>query len=235
MEAEQKAEQEQEEIFRMDRFSEAERRADEERERIIRLDRERKEKLREEAAERAQARKKEKEERRIRDKLREEAAERARARAAREKEKEEQRARENKRHYEEWARREGHNFKNVDIANGTRQSSALPAAVAKLWYQNVERAFVEYALMDTFPEPPSSLILCRKPGCIASKEHRALAACSCQIEYAITSLQLPLKKLRWAWHPDRFSSCKEEHRETFKAKATEVFQVVDSMFARERK
>lgn len=109
------------------------------------------------------------------------------------------------RHYE-WLQHTSP-FRSSSMLGGIRVSHTL-------WKKNVDRAFSDYSAIKIFPEPPTTGN-CSKPACVASQAQRALNACPCDVETAFTVLQLPLKEARLAWHPDRFSKCADELRESF--------------------
>ncbi|KAF7197582.1 hypothetical protein HII31_01085 [Pseudocercospora fuligena] len=106
--------------------------------------------------------------------------------------------------------------------------------IYKAWRQDAEEAFKDYTAMEVFPTPPFPDTICNKPECLLGRSSRALKICPCDIEKAIKATGRPMKEERKCWHPDKFSTCKEEVREAFQAKAKEVFQVVVKMYEAEK-
>lgn len=89
-----------------------------------------------------------------------------------------------------------------------------------LWKKDVERAFSDYSAIRIFPEPPRTG-KCSKLDCLTGQGHRQLKVCPCDIEAAFTLLQIPLKAAHFAWHPDRWSKCPAEYRESFQVRLSD--------------
>jgi hypothetical protein len=101
------------------------------------------------------------------------------------------------------------------------------------WKREADRLLVDRAAMTTFPDLPYA----KCDECAGNENGRALKACKCIIELALRNdpaYPASLKKERLRWHPDRFNLCPEARRQTFKAKAEEIFKVVNRLFETEK-
>lgn len=104
-----------------------------------------------------------------------------------------------------------------------------PEQTIAQWRTMTETLFANYSTMQTFPQPP--VRRCLNTSC--TNVTRSLRACIHSIEDAFWRIpNLNIKKERLRWHPDRFSSCPEQHRELFQKMAQEVFVVLEERYQR---
>jgi hypothetical protein len=114
-----------------------------------------------------------------------------------------------------------------------RPTDTLTAAK---WRPTVSIALVDRSTMTVFPDPPSRW--CPDLTCRKNSSTRKLAACPHNLEKTLSAdpaFPDSLKVERLRWHPDKFSKCPEDVRELFRAKASEIFVVVNRLYQQEGK
>lgn len=108
-----------------------------------------------------------------------------------------------------------------------------PKVTCAQWLAACKLAFADKASMTAFPSPPTGP--CYSAGCKASAGSRALEACGCTIRDACRELTTAeLKAARVMFHPDKFGQCPEAVRAKIQKAASEVFVVVEALFAQAR-
>lgn len=126
--------------------------------------------------------------------------------------------------------------------SGTQQKSYTSSAstapkqlsvTAAQYLATCKAAFANKATMTTFPAPPAKA--CHSAGCKASASSRGLSACSCNLRDLFRGLSVgELKADRIMFHPDKFGQCDERVRAKIQKAASEVFVVVEALFALRR-
>lgn len=129
--------------------------------------------------------------------------------------------------------RRANNRDKFEYAMASRETSEASQAICPLSiaaFQSAAKAnLANVANMSSFPEPPSQP--CANPNCIKSKKDRALDACPCNIGATFSGLTFKaLTAAKNSYHPSRFDKAPESIRSDSKAKAKEIYDVVNRMW-----
>lgn len=132
----------------------------------------------------------------------------------------------------------GHRLPGADLPPPKaqpKQHAAPPPSrlVIDQYFKEVDAAVADYSNLRRFPSPPAWP--CNNAACAANKSKRALRACECNIAHAFRSRGDDLKAYRIKLHPDKFSRCPDDVRESFQRMVSEIFIVVDAMWQRQSK
>lgn len=117
--------------------------------------------------------------------------------------------------------------------NDAPQPTRLPSQqTVDSWWKYTNDCFKDYTKITQFPMPPA--LSCGKLDCDAASATRPLAACECNIRASFGMVRnLNVKRERLRWHPDKFTACPANLRESFQKMASEVFIVLDKMHKEE--
>lgn len=124
-------------------------------------------------------------------------------------------------------------FGDVSTRNIANLSESSDVGLCPLpigsWRADARATLADYTTMSEFPSPPSAY--CGKPSCIKNKDNRALAACPCNIQQCFEDQNTKgLNTWKNLFHADRFEKCSDSIKADCKAKAKEVYAVLNRMY-----